>query len=472
MKTITVDLCILGAGSGGLSVASAASQMGLNVALIEKNKMGGDCLNYGCVPSKSILAAAKCAKIIRDTEPFGIENTEPKVDYTKLRDHIRGVIETIAPHDSVERFTGLGVTVLLGPACFVERNVVEVNDQRIKAKRFVIATGSRASIPPIPGLDQVPYLTNETIFDLSEKPEHLIVIGGGPIGCELAQAHCLLGTKVTLLEVFNILPKDDSECVDVIRQHLLSDGMNLYEKVKVDRIEKTSTGIAVSIVRDGKKETIEGSHLLIATGRKPNVNDLGLEKAGVKYTERGILVDSRLRTSNKRIFAVGDVAGGFQFTHIAGYHAGIVIRNALFHLPAKVDYKAVPWVTYTKPEMAHVGLNEAMAKDKGIRYQILTTPFSDIDRSQAERQTKGLIKVLVSPKGVILGTTIVGAEAGELILPWVLAIQNNLKIGAMAGVIVPYPTRNDISKRVAGSFYTKTLYSPKVQRIVRFLAKF
>jgi len=469
---LKMDLCVIGAGSGGLSVAAAASQMGLKVVLIEKGKMGGDCLNYGCVPSKSLLAAAKRANAMRHAEAFGISNVVPDIDYLKLRDHIRGVIEKIAPHDSVERFTGLGVTVVLGEARFVERNVVDVGGERITAKRFVIATGALPAVPPIPGLDQTPYLTNETIFDLSEKPEHLIVIGGGPIGCELAQAHLLLGAKVTVMDIFTILPKDDLECVDVVRQQLLAEGLQLFENIKIDRIEKSALGVSVMIEVDGNKQSIDASHLLVSAGRKPNINGLTLEKAGVKFTQRGIVVDARLRTSNKRIFAIGDVIGGFQFTHTAGYHAGIVIRNALFHLPSKVDYKALPWVTYTEPEMAHVGFNEAMAKEKGLDYRILKTDFSEIDRSQAEHQTEGLIKVLVTPKGKILGATIVGAEAGELILPWVLAIQNNLKIAAMASVVVPYPTRNDISKRVAGSFFTKTLYSPKMKRVVRFLAKF
>ncbi len=469
---LKVDLCVIGAGSAGLSVAAAASQMGLKVVLIEKAKMGGDCLNYGCVPSKSLLAAAKCANTMRHSDVFGISKVEPQVDYLKLRDHIRGVIEKIAPHDSVERFTGLGVTVILGAARFVNRRTIDVGGERVVAKRFVIATGASPATPPIPGLAETPFLTNETIFDLAEKPEHLIVIGGGPIGCELAQAHLLLGAKVTVLELFNILPKDDAECADIIRQKMLSQGLQLFERIKVDSVKKTSSGVAVDINIDGNKQTIEGSHLLVSAGRKLNIDGLDLEKAGVKFSDRGIAVDARLRTSNKKIFAIGDVIGSFQFTHIASYHAGIVIRNALFHLPAKVDYKSLPWVTYTEPEMAHVGLNEVMAKDKGVQYKILKMDVSEIDRNQAEHQTDGLIKVLVTPKGKILGATIVGAEAGELILPWCLAIQNNLKISAMASVIVPYPTRNDISKRVAGSFFTKTLYSPKMKRIIRFLANF
>lgn len=472
MQSINTDLCIIGAGSGGLSVAAAASQMGLNVVLIEKGKMGGDCLNYGCVPSKSILAAARVANTMRHADQFGIASVEQQVDYVKLRDHVRGVIAAIAPHDSVERFEGLGVTVLLGAARFVGKNEVQVNDTVIKAKRIVIATGGRAAVPPIPGLDNTPYFTNETIFDLAEKPEHLIVIGGGPIGCELAQAHALLGVKVTILEGVKILPKDDDECVAVVRQQLENDGITIKEGIKVATVSGSEKNITVTIEEDGQEQQISGSHLLLATGRRPNIEGLDCEKAGVQTDKLGVLVDARLRSSNKKIYAIGDVARTFQFTHTAGYHAGIVIRNALFRQPAKVDYRAMPWVTYTEPEMAHVGMNEMIAGESGIQYKVLKMPVSEIDRNQAEHETRGLIKVLVTPKGKVLGATIVGAAAGELILPWCLAIQNKLKIAQLASVVVPYPTRNDITKRVAGSFFTETLYSPKVRKIVRFLAKF
>ncbi len=472
MHNLKVDLCVIGAGSGGLSLASVAQQMGLSVALIEKHKMGGDCLNYGCVPSKAILAAAKRANVMRHANAFGISDVDPKVNYANVRDHIQGVINTIAPHDSVERFEKLGVKVILAAAKFINERECEAGDYRIQAKRFVIATGSRAAVPPIPGIDTTPFYTNETIFDLSEQPQRLIVVGGGPIGCELSQAHCLLGTPTTTLEMFSILPKDDPECVDVVRQQLIKNGLDLHEGIKVISVGKIDNEINVIIEKNGQQQQIKGSHLLIAAGRKPNLEELNLENAAVKFTPKGIEVDARLRTTNKRIFAIGDVAGSFQFTHAANYHAGIVIRNVLFHLPAKVNYQALPWVTYTEPELAQVGLNETMAQQQDKVYQTLHFPFKEIDRSVAEHETEGFAKILLTKRGAILGASIVGEQAGELILPWALAIQNKLKISAMASVIAPYPTRSEISKRVAGSFYTPSLYSARTKKIVRLLAKF
>lgn len=468
----TVDLCVIGAGSGGLSVAAGAAQMGARVALIEEDKMGGDCLNYGCVPSKSLIAAARQAKYMRQIDSFGIKSITPQVDYAKVHEHIHDVIATIAPNDSAERFRNLGVRVVTGTAKFVEQDIIAVGETRIRGKRFVIATGSSPIVPDIPGLTDIPYLTNETIFDLKEQPKKLIVIGGGPIGCELAQAYSLLGIPVVVLESKKILPKDDAELVDVVRQHLTHNGLELFEGTHIVNVSNNKKGIVVQIEHNGEDQTITGSHVLIATGRKPNLAPLHLEIADVKYTDRGITVDSRLRSSNKRIFAVGDVAGSFQFTHVANYHAGIVLRNALFHLPAKVNYAALPWVTYTTPELAHVGLHESMAQEQGINYQVLRFSYADLDRGQIERETAGLIKIIVTPRGKILGASIVGNEAGELIAPWVLAMHKKLSVKALASMIMPYPTRNEINKRAAFEFYTPKLFSERMRKIVRFLARF
>jgi pyruvate/2-oxoglutarate dehydrogenase complex dihydrolipoamide dehydrogenase (E3) component len=335
----------------------------------------------------------------------------------------------------------------------------------------VIATGSRAFVPPIAGIEQVPFLTNETVFDLTETPGHLIVIGGGPIGLELAQAHRRLGAKVTVLEAFSILPKDDAEAVAVVRDRLLQDGIAVQEGVKVERVALNGNAIAVTLAGNGQAERIEGTHLLLAAGRRPNVTGVGLDAAGVEYTTAGIKVDHRLRTTNKRIFAIGDVAGGFQFTHMAGYHAGIVIRNALFNLPAKVDYRAVPWVTYTDPELAHVGMTEQQARDKDAAARSVKWPFDDNDRARAERATEGFIKAVVGKGGIILGATIVGRHAGELILPWVLAVQKRLNVKDMASIIAPYPTLGEVSKRVAGAWFTPQLFSPRTRRVVRLMQR-
>jgi len=471
-ETLNVDVCVIGAGSGGLSIAAGASQMGAKTVLIERDKMGGDCLNTGCVPSKALLAAGHAAQSMRDSSRFGVNGAKPKIDFETVHSHVHGVIGAIAPNDSVERFTGLGVQVIEAEGKFVGPREVEANGTRIKAKRFVVATGSRAGVPPIEGLDKTPFLTNETIFERTAAPEHLIVIGGGPIGAEMAQAHRQLGARVTMLEMFSILSNDDPELVDILRNRLRADGIDIREGIKVVKVGRKGNGVSVTIEEDGKQSAIDGSDLLIAAGRAPNVNGLDLEKAGVEFSRKGIETDARLRSSNKRIYAVGDVAGGPQFTHIAGYHAGIAIRNMLFRLPAKVDYSAMPWVTYTAPELAHVGLSEAKAKEAGDEITILRWPFAENDRAQAERETDGLIKVITSKKGRVLGASIVGPHAGELILPWVLAVGNKMKIGKMAGMIAPYPTLGEVSKRAAGSYYTPKLFSDRTRRIVRFLLKF
>jgi pyruvate/2-oxoglutarate dehydrogenase complex dihydrolipoamide dehydrogenase (E3) component len=475
-EKLDVDVCVIGAGSGGLSVAAGASQLGARTVLIERAEMGGDCLNTGCVPSKSLLAAGHAAQVIRTSARFGVNiskgSAEPAIDFGKVHDHVHGVIGAIAPNDSVERFTGLGVQVIAAEAKFTGPREVEAGGTTIRAKRFVVATGSRAGVPPIDGLDTTPFLTNETVFERTAAPEHLVVIGGGPIGLEMAQAHRRLGARVTVLEIATILPKDDPELVDILRTKLRAEGIDIREGVTVVRTGRKGNGITVTLAEDGKESVIEGSDLLVAAGRIPNVDGLDLEKAGIAYTKAGITTDARLRTTNKRVYAVGDIAGGPQFTHIAGYHAGIAIRNLLFRLPAKADYSAMPWVTYTAPELAHVGLSEAAARAKGEEVTILRWPFAENDRAQAERETDGLIKAVTTKTGRILGATILGAHAGELILPWVLAVGQKMKIGTMAGVIAPYPTLSEVSKRAAGSYFMPKLFSERTRKIVRFLLKF
>ena len=470
---IQTDICVVGAGSGGLSVAAGAVQMGASVVLIEKSKMGGDCLNTGCVPSKAILAAGHVAQNMRDASAFGIKAIEPEIDWEKVHEHIHQVIAQIEPNDSVERFERLGVKVIQATAEFIDDHTIKAGNKLIKAKYFVVATGSSAFVPPIDGVNDVPYFTNENIFNNTSPIEHLIVIGGGPIGLEMAQAHRRLGAKVTVIEVIKLLSKDDPELTRIVLEHLKKEGINFHEGVKSLRFEKHENGIHAFFAENDGSGTkvcdIIGSHLLIATGRKANVGCLNLEAAGVTYSPRGIEVDQRLRSSNKKIFAIGDVVGPYQFTHMAAYQAGIIIRNILFKIPAKVDYSAVPWVTYTDPELAHVGLTEADAKKQGSKIRVLKWSFKENDRAQAEQRTEGLVKVVVTPKGLILGASIVGLHAGELIQPWILAISQKMKIGAMASAIAPYPTLAEVNKRIAGSFYTDKLFSTNTKRIVRFL---
>lgn len=469
---ITAHICVIGGGSGGLSVAAGASQMGADVVLLESGKMGGDCLNYGCVPSKAMIAAAHAAHAVRSAGRFGIGSGEPSVDFGKVHDHVHGVIGAIAPHDSVERFEGMGVRVIQERGRFVGPNKVQAGDTVITAKRIVISTGSRAGVPPIPGLDEVPFLTNETVFDKKAAPDHLIVIGGGPIGSELAQAHRRLGCKVTILEMFSVLGKDDPELTEVVTNRMKSEGIVMREGIKIIRVERADNGIAVIIEDEGREERIEGSDLLVSAGRVPNLDGLDLEAAGIEYDKRGVTVDARLRTTNRKVFAIGDVAGGFQFTHVAGYHAGIVIRNALFRWPAKVDYSALSWVTYTDPELAHVGMTEAQAREKHGDIRVLRHAFAENDRAQAERETDGMAKIITTAKGVIVGASIVGPHAGELLQSWILPIQKKMKIGAVAGLIIPYPTLGEVNKRAAGSYYTPKLFSEKTKKIVRFLLRF
>src|SRR5207248_645636 len=381
-------------------------------------------------------------------------------------DGVQNVIATIAPHDSVERFEGLGVRVLRCEARFTSPRSIRVGEIEIRPRRFVIATGSYPAVPTLPGLAGAPYLTNETIFANRVRPDHLIVIGGGPIGIEMAQAHRRLGARVTVLDVGPVLPRDDPELVASLASHLAGEGIAIRPGIEIVGIERDGNAIVAQLA-DG--ERITGSHLLVAAGRRPSVEALDLPAAGIAATPKGITVDARLRTTNRRAFAIGDVAGGPQFTHVALYHAGILIRNALFRLPAKVDYRALPWVTYTDPELAQVGLTEAAA---GEDARVLRWPFSENDRAQTERDTEGLVKIVLGRSSRVLGASILGAGAGDLILPWALAIAQNLKIGALANLIVPYPTRGEASKRAAGCYYTPTLFSPRTRRLVRFLARF
>lgn len=470
---VNTDICVIGAGSGGLSVAAGAAQMGAKVVLVEKGEMGGDCLNTGCVPSKSILAAGHVAQNMRDAGSFGVQALEPKVDWAAVHRHIHEVISAIAPNDSQQRFEALGVTVIRAAGQFEDARTLRAGDQRIRAKYFVLATGSSPFVPPFEGLDQVPYFTNENIFDNRKKVEHLIVVGGGPIAMEMAQAHLRLGARVSVMKKSRFLIKDDPELSRVIIGRLQKEGMEFHEGGHDLAVEKTDDGkIAVRHTTDIYSQSVTGSHLLIASGRRANVNGMNLEAAGVAYGARGVDVDARLRTTSKRIFAIGDVAGPYQFTHMAAYQAGIVIRNMLFKLPAKVDYSAVPWVTYTDPELAQVGMSEAAAEQAGREIRVLRWHFSENDRAQAEKRTEGLVKVITTPRGRILGAGIVGLHAGELIQPWVLAISQKMKIGAMASMIAPYPTLAEVNKRIAGSFYTEKLFSQGTKRLVKLLLKF
>lgn len=463
MSAISCDLCVIGAGSAGLTLAAGAAQLGRRVVLIEKGEMGGDCLNTGCVPSKALIAAAARAQGARSALPFGVNCGEPDIDFAAAVDRVHAVIAAIAPHDSQERFEKLGVIVIREPAAFVSPRTVKAGGHEIRAKHFVIATGSSPAVPPIEGFGAVPYFTNETIFKNRARPEHLVVLGGGPIGVELAQAHRRLGSRVTIVEAETLLNREDPEAVDIVRAALAKEGVVVKEGEKAARVDADKGAVRLTLANG---ETIAGSHLLVATGRKANLDDLGLEAAGVERQARGALkLNSRLRTTNRRIFAIGDAAGGPQFTHLAADHASTVIRNVLFKAPARRRDHLAPRVTFSDPELAAVGVTEAVGGSRLLRW-----PFAQNDRALAEGDAEGFVKAIVARSGRILGATIVGAGAGDEIGVWSLAVANRLKISAFTRYIAPYPTRGEASKRAGGAFFTPALFSDRTRTIVRLLS--
>ncbi len=470
MKRIKTDVLIIGAGSGGLSVAAGAVQMGADVTLLEGHKMGGDCLNYGCVPSKALIATGKAAHGQTHAAQYGVANAPGTVDYAAAKDHVADVIAQIAPVDSVERFEGLGVRVIEEYGRFISETEVQAGDAVISARRIVIATGSSPFVPPISGLDQVPYETNETLFELREKPAHLLIVGGGPIGMEMAQSHIRMGCKVTVIEGATALGKDDPELAEIVLQSLRDEGVVIEEGAKVSEVRGKAGAIEV-LAEDGR--SFKGSHLLVAVGRKANTDKLDLEKAGIEPIRNGIKVDDALRTTNRKVYAIGDVAGGLQFTHVAGYHAGVIIRSMLFGLPSKAKTSHIPWVTYTDPELAQIGPTEAEARAQhGDALTVARFDYDENDRAIAFGKTAGFIKVMVVNCKPV-GATIVGEAAGELIGTWALAIANGLKMSAVAAMVAPYPTLGEINKRAAGAYFSPKLFdNPTVKRVVGFVQRY
>ncbi|WP_099827091.1 dihydrolipoyl dehydrogenase family protein [Oceaniglobus indicus] len=470
MKQLKTDICVIGAGSGGLSVAAGAVQMGARVVLVEGHKMGGDCLNYGCIPSKSLLASARHAHAMTTGGEFGITPVTPQIDYAAAKDHVARVVETIAPVDSQDRFEKLGCIVLRDWARFISPDEIQVGETRVRARRFVIATGSSPLVPPIDGLDGVPYHTNETIFSLRERPDHLLIVGGGPIGMEMAQAHRRLGCKVTVIEGSRALGHDDPEMAAIVLERLRDEGIEIVEHTEAEKISGHDGDITV----ETGKGTFHGSHLLIAVGRKVNIDRLDLLKGQVAH-DRAVTVGEDLRSpTNRRVYAVGDCAGGLHFTHVANYHAGIVVRSAVLGLPfVRAKTHHLPWTTYTDPELAHVGMTEAQARDKfGGNFQIVRFEYDENDRAVAEGRVTGHIKVLVN-RGKPVGATIAGSQAGELIAMWAMALANGQKMTAIANTVLPYPTLSEINKRAAGAYFSPRLFdTPAVKRVVGLVQRF
>ncbi len=450
MNSPEFDLCIIGGGSGGLVAAAGGAALGAKVILIEKRVLGGDCLYYGCVPSKALLHAAKIAHTLRTAQRFGIAACNPPIQIGDIMQRVTAVIKAIEPHDSPERFRGLGVEVVFGTGQFTDAHTFSVNGRAIRAKNFVLATGSRPALPQIEGLDTTPYLTNETIFSLNEPVPSLIVLGAGPIGMEMAQAFCRLGTQVHVVQRDKrILPREDGDIAAVALQQLRKEGVQFYLEHTPVRVEGAAGNIRLLLKSAEQEKMVHATHILIATGRRANTDKLGLETAGVQSEKGYIVVDRRLRTTNNHIYACGDITGSYQFTHMAEHQAGVVLRNTLFHWPAKVEQRVIPWCTFTDPEIARVGLSEDEAHERKIEHRVYRFPFRDMDRAQTDGETEGFAKIITDPKGHLLGAALVGAHAGELIHEYVLALAKKMKAADLSNVIHIYPTLAQINRRVA-----------------------
>jgi pyruvate/2-oxoglutarate dehydrogenase complex dihydrolipoamide dehydrogenase (E3) component len=445
------DIVVIGGGSGGLVVAAGGSTLGAKVALVEKHKLGGDCLWYGCVPSKTLIKSARIAFEMRNAQRWALTPADPQPDLARVMERVREVIAGIEPLDSPERFRGLGVDVIFGEGRFTSPDAFEVNGRRLTARTFVIATGSRPAVPPIPGIDTVPYLTNETVFDLREPVASLIVIGGGPIGCELAQAFRRLRSEVTVVDIAaSTLPREDPDTAAVVHRQLVAEGIGFHLDTTIAKVAGTAGAITATLrAKDGAERALTATHLLVAAGRRLNIEGLGLEAAGIALEQGRIVVDEKLRTTNPHVYVVGDVAGGYQFTHVAEHHAGVVLRRAIFRMWWAKPSKVIPWCTFTDPELARVGLSETEAKQHNVAHHVYRFPFEEIDRARAEGETEGFAKIVTDPKGKLLGAAIVGPDAGELIAEYGLALTRGMHAKDISGVIHTYPTLASISRRVA-----------------------
>ncbi len=472
MDTLTPDICVIGAGAGGLSVAAGAARLGVSVVLIEKGDMGGDCLNAGCVPSKTLIASAAVAQTMRDAARFGIHATEPRVEWAAVRKRIGATIAQIAPVDSEARYRAMGVRVIRAAGRFVDPRTVEAGGLAVRARRFVLATGSAPLVPAIPGLELIRYLTNETIFGLDVLPRRLIVLGGGPVGVEMAQAFRRLGSEVVVLEAARLLAREDPELAAIALDRLRREGVDLREGIDVLRLEPHHDSVRVVFAGATMEHSVDGSHLLIATGRRANVHNLGLEAAGVAFDDNGVQVGRHLRTTNRRVYAVGDIAGQERLTHAAGYHAEVVLRQILLRKRTAASPERIPRVVFTDPEIAWTGLSEAQAREQHRSIRVLRAAFADNDRARTEGATEGHIKVVTARDGRVLGCGIVGRSAGELLAPWSLAVAHGLRAQDVASVVAPYPTLSEVSRRAAFGAFADLAASAWTRRALRFLRRF
>jgi pyruvate/2-oxoglutarate dehydrogenase complex dihydrolipoamide dehydrogenase (E3) component len=472
MSSYDYDVGVLGGGAAGLTMTSGSAQLGAKTILIEKEPLlGGDCLHYGCVPSKTLIKSARVYHQIKNASHYGLPPVAaPPVDFSQIAARIAGVIATIQKHDSQERFCGLGAEVAFGQAQFVDEHTVELEGRRITARAWLIATGSSPGIPPVPGLQDTPYITNKDLWSLPSLPESLIVLGAGPIAIEMAQAFCRLGSQVSVVQRSGqILSKEDKDLADVVMQRLSAEGVEFYLDTKVQSAEQVGGKPQLTFLdADGNRVKLMAERLLVALGRRANLDDLGLEAAGVEYSPKGLVVDSRLRTSQKHIYGAGDVTGAYQFTHAAGYEGGVVLANAVFRLPRKTDYTYLPWCTFSDPELASIGMNEKAAQQAGVEYSLWSEDFVGNDRALAEGESSGRIKLLLDKDERPLGVQILGLHAGELINEWVAVLSGKVKLSTLAGAVHPYPTLGEINKRVAGNLMSPKLFSNKVKKGLKF----
>lgn len=473
MANYEYDLGVLGGGSAGLTVTAGAAQLGAKTILIEKeSELGGDCLHYGCVPSKTLIKTAHVYHLMKNGEKFGLPRIDPPaVDYRDVVKRIKSVIDVIQKHDSVERFCNLGALVKMGEPTFVDEHSVTLNGKTISAKNWVVATGSSPSIPPIEGLDDTPYITNKEIFYMDRLPGSMIVLGAGPIAMEMAQSFCRLGSKVTIIQRSGqVLSKEDRDMADWVMEVLKEEGVTFYLNSTVVGTRDLGREREV-VIKTGGDETVSlrAETILVAMGRDPNLSGTGLENIGVKFDRKGLKVDKKLKTNHKHIYGAGDVTGEHQFTHAAGYEGGIVLSNAVFHLPRSVDYTNLPWCTYTDPELASIGMNEKRARAAGIEYSVWAEEFKNNDRSLAEGYKVGKIKMLLDSKEKPIGIQILGPHAGELVNEWVAIMNGKVKLSTLASAIHPYPTLGEINKRVTGTFFSGKIFSDRVKKGLKFL---
>ena len=470
-EALSTDICVIGAGAAGIAAATIGAAFGRQVVLVEKQRMGGNGLNAGCVPAKALIASARRAYEMRTAAPFGIAAVDPQIDFRALQAHVRGVISSIAPNVSVERMTGLGIRVILGAGRFLDKRTLLAGDYRITARRFVIATGSAPTVPPIPGLDVCPYYTEDTLGEIDRRVTHLVVIGGTAAGLELAQAYLRLGARVTVLEAARALGREEPEAAAVVLSALRSEGVDIREGTKVERVEKMAGFARVHVSTVHGFDAIDGSHLVVALGRTPTFDDLNLAAAGIKHGPAGITVNRGLRTSNRRIYAVGDVNGSAPSAHGASYQAEVAMKRALFWAPVRASETILPAVVMTDPELAHVGLTEDEARAARHKIRVLRWPFSEVDRAQIDREEAGHVKVVTSANGRVLGATIAGSRASELIPIWTLAVAQGLNVKAVASHVAPYPTLGEASKRAAVRYLSSVSGNSNVRKLIDFLAR-